>query len=198
MNGIELKPASKQSFEQKAIKFLAVFAVSCSVSSAWAQAPVVSPRAAVAVSAPSPDAAKPTRPKIGLALSGGGARGMAHVGVLKELEAARIPIDFVAGTSMGSIIGGLYASGMTPAELEKRILAMNWDVVLADRPPREELSLRRKADDLKLSLPIEFGMRDGELRGPRAAVGSTGLESMLKRLTDGVPNSIAFDQLPIP
>ena len=138
------------------------------------------------------------RPKIGLVLSGGGARGLAHVGVLKELEAARIPIDFVAGTSMGSIIGGLYAAGMTPAELEKRILAMNWDSMFADRPPREELSLRRKSDDLRLSIPLELGMRDGQLRAPRAAVGSTGLENMLKGLTEGMPNSVAFDQLPIP
>ena len=138
------------------------------------------------------------RPKIGLVLSGGGARGLAHVGVLKELEAARIPIDFVAGTSMGSIIGGLYAAGMTPAELEKRILAMNWDSMFADRPPREELSLRRKSDDLRLSIPLELGMRDGQLRAPRAAVGSTGLENMLKGLTEGMPNSVSFDQLPIP
>ncbi len=138
------------------------------------------------------------RPKIGLVLSGGGARGIAHVGVLKELAAARIPIDFVAGTSMGSIIGGLYASGMKPAELERRILAMNWDAVLSDRPPREELSLRRKADDLRLSMPIEFGMRDGQLRAPRGAVASTGLENVLKDLTDGLPNSVMFDQLPIP
>ncbi len=139
-----------------------------------------------------------TRPRIGLVLSGGGARGIAHVGVLKELEAARIPIDFVAGTSMGSIIGGLYASGMTPAELERRILGMNWDAVLSDRPPREELSLRRKADDLRLSLPIEFGMREGELRARRGAVASTGLENVLKDLTDGLPNSVMFDRLPIP
>jgi len=138
------------------------------------------------------------RPRIGLVLSGGGARGLAHVGVLKELEAARIPIDYVAGTSMGSIIGGLYASGIPPAELERRITAMNWDSMFADRPPRSELSLRRKADDLRLSIPLEFGMRDGELRAPRAAVGSTGLESMLKQLTDGLPNSVQFDQLPIP
>jgi NTE family protein len=138
------------------------------------------------------------RPKIGLVLSGGGARGLAHVGVLKELEAARIPVDFVAGTSMGSIVGGLYASGMTPAELERRILAMNWDAMFADRPPREELSLRRKADDLRLSIPIEIGMRDGGLRAPRAAVGSSGLETMLKRLTEGVPGEVQFDRMPIP
>ncbi len=138
------------------------------------------------------------RPKIGLVLSGGGARGLAHIGVLKELEAARIPIDFVAGTSMGSIVGGLYASGMPPAELERRVLAMDWDSMFADRPPREELSLRRKADDQKLSLPFEIGMRDGAFRAPIAAVGSSGLERMLKALTHEVPPAIEFDRLPIP
>ncbi len=138
------------------------------------------------------------RPKIGLVLSGGGARGLAHIGVLKELEAARIPIDFVAGTSMGSIVGGLYASGIPPAELERRVLALDWDAMFADRPPREELSLRRKADDQKFSLPFELGMRDGVFRAPIAAVSSSGLERMLKALTREVPSAVDFDQLPIP
>lgn len=138
------------------------------------------------------------RPKIGLVLSGGGARGLAHIGFLKELERARVPIDFVAGTSMGAIVGGLYASGMTPTELERRVLAMDWDSMFADRPPREELSLRRKADDQKFSLPFELGMRDGVFRAPIAAVGSSGLERMLKALTHEVPPAIEFDRLPIP
>ncbi len=138
------------------------------------------------------------RPKIGLVLSGGGARGTAHVGVLKELEAARIPIDVITGTSMGAIVGGLYASGMSAAELEKRVLEMDWSTMFAARPPREELSLRRKADDVRLSLPIEFGMREGEFRTPRAAVGSTGLENMLKQLTARLPQTAEFDRLPIP
>ena len=138
------------------------------------------------------------RPKIGLVLSGGGARGLAHVGVLKILEEARVPIDYVAGTSMGAIVGGLYASGMTPAELERRILALDWDAMFADRPPRDQLSLRRKADDARLSVPLEFGLRDGTLRAPRAAVGSSGLETMLKRLTEGVSGEVDFDRMPIP
>jgi NTE family protein len=140
----------------------------------------------------------PRRPRIGLVLSGGGARGLAHIGVLKELEAARIPVDVVVGTSMGSIVGGLYASGMPPAEMERRVLAMDWSAMFATRPPREELALRRKADDARLSLPFEFGMREGSVRIPRAAVGSTGLENMLKQLTGDLPTQIHFDRLPIP
>lgn len=184
------------SFQRKAaLVFLAIFHAGTSLAQGTTPAPVA-PSAGQTPAVTRPHSAG--RPKIGLVLSGGGARGLAHVGVLKELEAARIPIDFVAGTSMGSIVGGLYAAGMTPSELERRIMAMNWDAMFADRPPREELSLRRKADDLRLTLPLEFGMRNGSLRAPRAAVGSTGLESMLKGLTDGMPNSVAFDRLPIP
>ena len=186
-------------FQRKAVACIFA-AMAVQIAVAQTDIGVQLPSTATAADKTTPVVRTPThnRPKIGLVLSGGGARGLAHVGVLKELEAARIPIDFVAGTSMGSIIGGLYAAGMTPSELERRILAMNWDSMFADRPPREELSLRRKADDLRLSIPLELGMRDGQFRAPRAAVGSTGLENMLKGLTEGMPNSVAFDQLPIP
>ncbi len=211
INGLLWHPIPvKWSFQRKAVAALVFVFLAFGINSAIAQtaAPVEPPKPDRVLTGTTPTPAeltKPvtrptghTRPKIGLVLSGGGARGIAHVGVLKELEKARIPIDFVAGTSMGSIIGGLYASGMAPTELERRILAMNWDAVLSDRPPREELSLRRKADDLRLSIPIEFGMRNGELRAQRGAVASTGLENVLKDLTDGVPNSVLFDKLPIP
>ena len=199
MSVLSIYAQIKWAFHRKAVAFL-LTAIALQPSVAQTEKPQLSPSAVSAADAAAPVVRARThnRLKIGLVLSGGGARGPTHVGVLKELEAARIPIDFVAGTSMGSIIGGLYAAGMTPAELEKRILAMNWDLMFADWPSREELSLRRKADDLRLSLPIEFGMRDGQVRAPRAAVGSTGLENMLKGLTEGMPNSVAFDQLPIP
>ncbi len=191
----------KYDFVRKAIAF-------SSIATAWfllvlaggvtSSAPAVAQPAPAAGAPAAAASGKAQRPTIGLVLSGGGARGLAHVGVLKELEAARIPVDYVAGTSMGAIVGGLYASGMTPAELERRILAMEWDSMFADRPPRDQLSLRRKQDDLRLSIPLEFGMRDGALRAPRAAVGSSGLETMLKRLTEGVPGELQFDRMPIP
>ncbi|MGB5474598.1 MAG: patatin-like phospholipase family protein, partial [Gammaproteobacteria bacterium] len=87
------------------------------------------------------------RPKIGLALSGGGARGAAHIGVLRVLEQMQIPVDYIAGTSMGSIIGGLYASGMSPDEIEQAFKAIDWDHIFSDAPPRKERSFRRKRDD---------------------------------------------------
>ena len=95
----------------------------------------------------------PPRPKIGLALGGGGARGMAHIGVIRELEALRIPIDFVAGTSMGSIVGGLYACGYTPDEMEKLIRSIHWETLFQDAPERPAQSFRRKEDDFDHLLP---------------------------------------------
>src|SRR5690606_3450631 len=79
-------------------------------------------------------------PRIGLALSGGGARGIAHIGVLKVLEELRVPVHCVTGTSMGSIVGGAYASGGTPAQLAETVLKTDWNEVFRDRPPRQELS----------------------------------------------------------
>lgn len=87
------------------------------------------------------------RPKIGLVLSGGGARGAAHIGVLKILDELRIPVDYVAGTSMGAIVGGLYASGMSTDELDAVIRNTDWSGFYSDRQPRAERTLRRKSDE---------------------------------------------------
>src|SRR5262245_63705250 len=101
------------------------------------------------------------QPRVGLALSGGGARGIAHIGVLKVLEELRVPVHCVVGTSMGSIVGGAYASGARPTDLESTVLATDWDAVFSDRPPREEISSRRKQDDYKTLFAPEFGFKDG-------------------------------------
>ena len=85
--------------------------------------------------------------KIGLALSGGGARGAAHIGVLKVLEENRIPVDYIVGTSMGAIVGAFYASGMSPDELEAVISHIDWSDAFIDRIPRKDRSFRRKRDD---------------------------------------------------
>ena len=139
----------------------------------------------------------PTRPRIGLVLSGGGARGLAHVGVLKVLEAERIPIDAIAGTSMGAIVGGLYASGMSAAELEAELSKVQWDTVFSQRVDRQHLSQRRKEEDFEISPLIELGIRDGELRTPVGAVSSRGLETLLRRYTLPVRAVRDFDALPI-
>ena len=107
------------------------------------------------------------RPKIGLVLSGGGARGVAHIGVLKVLEELRIPVDYVVGTSMGSIVAGAYAMGNRPDELAQHIGSVEWDKVLTDNPPRLERSTYAKATERANIVSGEVGFRDAEMRLPR-------------------------------
>ena len=119
--------------------------------------------------------AKPpsTPPRIGLALSGGGARGIAHIGVLKVLEELRVPVHCVTGTSMGSIVGGGFASGSSPARLEERVLKTDWDSVFTDRPPRQEIShppQDRRLQDAVRARVRRQGRRAGAAEGhPRPA-----------------------------
>jgi NTE family protein len=143
-------------------------------------------------------AAAEDRPRIGLVLGGGGARGAAHIGVLKELERHRVPIDAIAGTSMGSIIGGLYASGMTVDELENLVTSLDWIETLSDDSPRKDLSFRRKQDDAHFPLNLEVGLRDGEPVFPAGVVKGQKLDLELRKLTIGVSHIEAFDDLPIP
>lgn len=138
------------------------------------------------------------RPRVGLVLSGGGARGLTHVGVLKVLERERIPVDVIAGTSMGAIIGGLYASGMSADEIESELLKVDWARLFAPRVNRQQLSQRRKEEDFEIASGLELGYRDGELRAPQAAVSSRGLETLLRRYTLPVRHVDDFDRLPIP
>ncbi len=138
------------------------------------------------------------RPRVGLVLSGGGARGLAHVGALKVLEQQHIRIDAIAGTSMGAIVGGLYASGLSAQEVEREVSAIDWTRVFEPRLERQHLSQRRKEEDFEFSALFEFGLRDGELRAPVAAVSTRRLESLLRRYTLPVRTVDAFDRLPIP
>ena len=138
------------------------------------------------------------RPKVGLALSGGGARGAAHIGVLKVLEEMRVPIDFIAGTSMGSIVGGLYASGMTASEIEQTVKTMDWKGLFDDRPPRETRSFRRKRDDDSYLVDAKPGFVDGELKFPLGAIQGQKFDLELRELTLPVSAIENFDRLHIP
>lgn len=140
----------------------------------------------------------PQRPRVGLVLSGGGARGISHVGVLKVLEEARVPVDLIVGTSMGAIVGGLYASGMSAADLEREVLAIDWGDVFERREPRQLLSQRRKEEDFELSPALVLGFRDGEFRLPTGAVSTRELEMLLRRYTLPTRHLTHFDQLPTP
>jgi NTE family protein len=138
------------------------------------------------------------RPKVGLALSGGGARGAAHIGVLKVLEEMRVPIDFIAGTSMGSIVGGLYASGMTPSEIEHTVQTMDWSSIFDDRPPRETRSFRRKRDDDSYLIDVKPGFGDGKLKFPLGAIQGQKFDLALRELALPVSAIEDFDRLHIP
>ncbi len=106
------------------------------------------------------------RPKIGLVLSGGGARGAAHIGVLKALEELHIPIDAIVGTSGGALAGGLYASGMSPNEIQHLLLSTDWEKMFQDAPDRNNLSFRRKQDNGKYLPNLELGLKDGKIMMP--------------------------------
>ncbi|UCF06581.1 MAG: patatin-like phospholipase family protein, partial [bacterium] len=138
------------------------------------------------------------RPKIGLALSGGGARGAAHVGVLKVLEQHRIPVDYIAGTSMGSIVGGLYASGMSPAELEALISRIDWIYTFIDRIPRKDRSFRRKRDDDLYLVKHKPGFVGGRLRFPPGILDGQKIDLLLKKYSLPVVAVRDFDDLGIP
>ncbi len=156
-------------------------------------------RAATQASAEDADRATvQDRPRIGLVLGGGGARGAAHIGVLRELERLRIPVDAIAGTSMGAVVGGLYASGMTPAELEDLVATIDWAAAFRDEPDREYSPFRRKQDDEQFPVRLELGLRDGELQIPLGFIQGQKLGLILRENTIAVAGIDDFDQLPIP
>jgi len=142
-------------------------------------------------------AAAEARPKVCLVLSGGGARGAAHIGVIKVLQELKVPIDCVAGTSMGSIIGGAYATGLTTAEMEKTLSEISMRTLLEEKLPRQDQVIRRKLDDLEQLFPVEAGLDGRGLSLQKGAISGIGLEAVLRRLSTR-PGYLDFDQLPIP
>ena len=138
------------------------------------------------------------RPRIGLALSGGGARGAAHIGVLKVLERYRIPVDYIAGTSMGSIVGGMYATGMSTNELEEMISRIDWADAFSDMIPRRDRSFRRKRDDDLYLVKNKPGISGLKLRFPPGLLDGQKIDLLLKRYTLPVVDIRNFDDLSIP
>lgn len=142
--------------------------------------------------------AEAPRPRVGLVLSGGGARGLAHVGVLQALEELRIPVDAIAGTSMGAVVGGLYASGMTAAEIDALMRGIDWNAVFRDRPARNTLNYRRKQDDREFLVRFPLGIQGGSFRVPRGLVQGQRLTQALRIETMPVAAVEDFDELPTP
>jgi len=120
------------------------------------------------------------------------------VGVLKVLEEMRVPISCVTGTSMGAIVGGTFASGRTTAEMEKMVLAANWDEIFRDKPPRKEIAVRRKVDDYKTLFAPEFGVKDDGLALPKGLIAGVSIESFFRVLTTPAFQINDFDKLPVP
>lgn len=137
------------------------------------------------------------RKKVGVVLSGGGAKGVAHIGALKVIREAGIPIDYIAGTSMGSIIGGLSAIGYTPKQLETMVKQQNWTFLLSDRIKRSEqtMSERQASETYVLSIPFTKSLKDKTFGG---VIQGQNLENLFQNLTLGYHDSISFNKLPIP
>lgn len=136
------------------------------------------------------------RPKVGVVLSGGGAKGAAHIGVLRAVEDAGLPIDYVVGTSMGAIVGGLYAMGYSTAQLDTLMRTLDWEFLMSDRAPRRELSpaQRERSERFVLNIPLSRKARP-ELTG---LVRGRNWGNTMARLTVGYHDSISFDSLRIP
>ncbi len=141
-------------------------------------------------------ASKP-RPTIGVALEGGGALGLAHIGVLQWFEDHHIPIDYLAGTSMGGLVGGLYATGKSPQELQRLVDEQNWDVILGGAIPYEDLSFRRKEDLVAFPNSIVLGLRRG-LVLPGGLNAGQQISLLIDRETLAYSSVQSFDDLPIP
>jgi len=151
-----------------------------------------------AAAADAPPDATPIRPRICLVLSGGGARGFAHIGVLEVLEDLKIPIDCIAGTSMGAVVGGLYASGMSAHQIDSTMRSVDWQEAFRDAPPRRDLAFRRKQDDRNFLVRLPLGLKHGNVLLPKGFIQGQKLQETLRQLTLPFSNSTDFDLLPTP
>ena len=138
------------------------------------------------------------RPTVAIVLGGGGAHGVAHLGVLEELERQRVPIDLVVGTGFGGVIGGLYASGMSVAEIGDFLFDTDWDNVFDPDTRREDLSFRRKRDDDDFLIKYSVGVKDGQAQLPTSLVPNEKLGQLLQSATANTKGLENFDALPVP
>jgi NTE family protein len=138
------------------------------------------------------------RPRIGLVLAGGGAKGGAHVGVLKVLEEQRVPIDCIAGTSMGALIGAGYAAGLPAAELERFIAGVNWSAVVGGVGRRPAEPIEQKQLATAASTPLELGFQNGKIVTPGGLSDTSGIDDLLRTYVARARMVADFDQLPIP
>ena len=138
------------------------------------------------------------RPKVGLVLSGGGAKGAAHIGVLKVLEANHIPVDYIAGTSIGAYVGGMYALGYSAAEIEAIMMNADWSRGYSDFVPRESLTFRDKQQRDQYNIPLALGYSDNEVKSPSGLLQGQTMSQLMRQSTDLVEQFGSFDDLAIP
>lgn len=153
---------------------------------------------ALAADAPNEPATANGKENVSLVLSGGGARGAAHIGVLKYLEEHRVPVESVVGTSVGAIIGGLYASGMSASEIEDLVLSLNWNEMFSDTAGPADIHIRRKLQKYRYLVDIDAGFRDGGLVFSTGFISGQQMMLMLREQTLPVRGISNFDQLPTP
>ena len=138
------------------------------------------------------------KPRLALVLSGGGARGAAHAGILKVLDELRVPVDVVTGTSMGALVGGLFASGRSQEEIRTILETMDWSAAFKDTPPRNHLNYRRKTDDDGFLIKASLGVHKGKITIPKGAVQGQAIIHLLREFTLPAACVQNFDDLPTP
>ena len=160
------------------------------LNGAWAEAP------------PADEGALPERlaerPRIGLALGGGGARGGAHIGILKVLDELRIPVDCIAGSSMGALVGATFAAGASAARIEVEFLNINWAATLGAEGQRALVPMQRKLAGTTYSNNLQFTISEGRIRGDGGFLSTQNVEGLLRLLVGNARQVTDFDQLPIP
>jgi NTE family protein len=138
------------------------------------------------------------RPRIGLVLGGGGAKGAAHIGVLRVLDELRIPVDCVAGTSMGALVGATFAAGTAPEDIERQVLAINWSRTVGSEGQRERTPISRKLQGVTYTNNLDVGIKDGKIRGSGGLLRTQDIEDVLRSLVLEARLTQDFDDLPIP
>ncbi len=132
------------------------------------------------------------RKKVGLVLGGGGAKGVSHIGVLKVLEEAGIPIDYIAGTSMGAIVGGLYSIGYSATEIDSMVASQDWQLLLSDRVKRDNLTFPEKENSERYVISLPFGIEKKD-RLVGGMIKGQNLQNLFSNLTIGYHDSVDFN-----
>lgn len=183
-------------------RVLSSFPFQRTIAAGWVAVGLLMTYPALAAETEAPKTCRPAdgedRPAIGLALGGGGARGIAHVSLLRKLEEMHVPVDCIAGTSIGSLVGGLYAAGHSVDDLEALVTSMDWMALFDDSLARPERSFRRKQDDRDRLATIGVGVRAGRVRISPGVLQGQRILTLFEKQTLHVSALDDFDDLPIP